>query len=80
MAIVTAHTNTDHRYCVFLPDTKKSTVSAENFIPSPKTEGAPPLTYHCIEQLPTPLQTSQETSIDCTYTDKGNSLDSLWRQ
>jgi hypothetical protein len=42
-AIFTGYTNTINHYIVFLPDTKKTIVSADIFFPPLKIEGALPL-------------------------------------
>jgi len=75
-AIFTGYTNTINHYRVFLPDTKKTIVSANIFFPPLKIEGASPLVY-C--QPLTSLKSIQ-TSIDYIYTNKGESLDDLLRQ
>jgi hypothetical protein len=43
MAISTGDTNSINHYRVFLPDTKKTRVSADNFFSPFKTGGASPL-------------------------------------
>jgi len=68
-----------NHYRVLLPDTKKTTVSADIFFPPLNTEGASPFIHHLINQHLIPLQ-SQQTSIDYTFTNKGKSTDDLLRK
>jgi hypothetical protein len=78
-AIYTRYTNTINHYRVFLPDTKKSIVSADIFFPPLRREGASPLIHRPISQHLTPLL-FQQTSIDYTYIIMGESRDGLRRQ
>jgi len=64
---------------VFLPDTKKTIVSADIFFQPVKTEGASPFFHRQISQHLIPLQ-SQQSSVDYTYTNDGESYDNLLRQ
>jgi hypothetical protein len=62
---------------VFLPDTKKTIASANIFFPRLQTEGASPQRKKSIHQHQTP---SSQTSVDYTYTDKGEGTNDFWRQ
>jgi len=66
---------------VFLPDTKKTIVSADTFFPPLKIEGATP-TINCrIDQILNPLQSNtSSTSVEYTYNNKGKTSDDMWRQ
>jgi len=74
--IFTGYTNTINHYRVFLPDMKKTIVSADIFFPSFQIEGATPSIY-C---QPVVSSESKQTSLDYTYTNKGESSDDLWRK
>jgi len=66
-AIFTGYTNVPHHYRVFLPDTKKTLVSADTFFPPVKLEGVMPMINHPIDQILTPLQNNTpSTSFECT--------------
>jgi len=80
-AIFTGYTNTPHHYRVFLPDTKKTIVSADIFFPPLKIEGATPMINRRIDQILTPLQSNTpSTSVEYTYSNKGKTSDNMWRQ
>jgi len=80
-AIFTGYTNVPHQYRVFLPDTKKTIVSADTFFPPLKIEGATPTTKRRIDQILTPLQSNTpSTSVEYTYNNKGKTSDNMWRQ
>jgi len=64
---------------VFLPDTKKTIVSADIFFPPLRIEGASPLIHHQVNKHIIPLQ-SQQMLVDYTYTNKRKSTDDLLRQ
>jgi hypothetical protein len=64
---------------VFLPDTTKTILLADIFFPPLKTEGASPLIHHHISQHLSPLR-SQQTSLDYSYTNQGESSDNLLSQ
>jgi hypothetical protein len=74
-AIFTRYTNTINHYRVFLPDTKKTIVSADIFFPPLQTEGVMPQIYLKITQ--SRISLSAITSLDYTYTNKGQSSDDL---
>jgi hypothetical protein len=74
-AIFTRYNNTINHLRVFLPDTKKTIVSADIFLPPSKIEGALPLISRSTQHL-SPLQ----TSLDYSYSNKGISSDNLTRQ
>jgi len=76
-AIVTGYTNTINHYRVFLPDTKKTIVSADIFFLPLQIVGGSPQRMKSIHQHQTP---SSQTSIDYTYTNKSKGTDNLWRQ
>jgi len=66
---------------VFLPDTKKTIVSADTFFRPLKIEGATPTIKHRIDQILTPLQSNTpSTSVEYTYNNKGKTWDDMWRQ
>jgi len=66
---------------VFLPDTKKTIVSADTFFPPLKTEGATPKINRRIDHILTPLQNNTpSTSVEYTYSNKGRTSNSMWRQ
>jgi len=80
-AILTGYTNVPHHYRVFLPDTKKTIVSADTFFPPLKIEGATPTISRRIDQILTPLQNNTpSTSVEYTYNNKGKTSDDMWRQ
>ena len=80
-AIFTRYTNIHHHYRVFLPDTKKTIVSADIFFPPLKIEGAMPMINLRIDQILTPLQRhTPSTSVEYTYNNKGKRSDSMWQQ
>jgi len=80
-AIFTGYTNVPHHYRVFLPDTKKTIVSAETFFPPLKIEGATPMINRRMDQILTPLQCNTPlTSVEYTYNNKGKTSDDMWRQ
>jgi len=80
-AIFTGYTNVPHHYRVFLPDTKRTIVSAVTFVPPLKIEGATPMINRRIDQILTPLQSNTpSTSIEYTYNNKGRTSDDMWRQ
>jgi len=80
-AIFTGYTNVPHHYRVFLPDTKKTIVSADTFFPPLKIEGATPTINRRIDQLLTPLQSNTpSTSVEYNYNNKGKTSDDMWRQ
>jgi len=76
-AIFTGYTNTINHYRVFLPDTKKTIVSADIFFPPLQMEVALPQRKKSIHQHQTP---SSQTSLDYIYTNKDKGTDVLWRQ
>jgi len=76
-ATFTGYTNTINHYRVFLPDTKKTLVSADIFFPSLEIEGASPQKRQSIHQHQ--IATSQ-TSVEYIYTNKHTGSDDLWRQ
>jgi len=80
-AIFPGYTNVPHHYRVFLPDTKKTIVSADTFFPPLEIEGATPTTTLRIDQILTPLQSNTpSTSVEYTYNNKGKTSDNMWRQ
>jgi len=80
-AIFTGYTNVPHHYRLFLPDTKKTIVSADWFFAPLETEGATPKINHRIDQILTPLQiNTPSTSVEYTYSNTGKASDDLWRQ
>jgi len=80
-AIFTGYTNVPYHYRVFLPDTKKTIVSADTFFPPRKIEGATPMINRRIDQILTPLNNSTtSTSVEYTYNNKGKTSDDMWRQ
>ena len=62
---------------MFLPDTKKTIVSADIFFPPLQIEGALPQRKKSIHQHQTP---SSQTSLEYIYTNKDKGTDDLWRQ
>jgi len=76
-AIFTGYTKTINHYRVFLPDTKKTIVSADIFFPPLQIEGASPQQTKSIHQQQTP---STQMTLDYTYTNGGEGRDDLWRQ
>jgi len=76
-AIFTGYTNTTNHYRVFLPNTKKTIVSPDISFPPLQIEGVTPQRKKSIHQHQTP---SSQTSLDYTYTNKGEGTDDLWRQ
>ena len=80
-AIFTGYTNVPHHYRVFLPDTKKTIVSADTVFPPLKIEGATPIINRRIDQILTPLHSNTpSTSVEYTYNDKGKTSDDMWHQ
>jgi len=78
-AIFTGYTNTINHYRLFIPDTKKTIVSADIIFPPLKIQGASHIIHRRINQYLIPLQ-SQEMCIDYTYTNKGTSSDAFSKQ
>jgi len=75
-AIFTGYTNTINHYRVFLPDTKRTIVSADIFFPPFKIEGVSPQRKKSIHQHQIP---SSQTSVEYTYTNTCEGTDDLWR-
>ena len=75
--IFTGYTNTINHYRVFLPDRKKTIVSADIFFPPLQLEGGSPQRKKLIHQHRTP---SPQTSLDYTYTNRSEGTHDLWRQ
>jgi len=80
-AIFTGYTNVPHHYRVFLPDTKKTIVSADTFFPPLKIEGATPTIKRRIDEILTALQSdTPSTSVEYTYNNRGKTMDDMWCQ
>jgi len=80
-AIFTGHTNVPHHYRVFLPDTKKTILSADIFFPPVEIEGATPMINCRIDQILNPLQSNTpSTSGQYSNNNKDKTSDDMWRQ
>jgi hypothetical protein len=77
--IFTGYTNTINHYIVFLPNMKKTILSADIFWPPLEAEGTSPLIHCRIIQYLIPLK-FQNSPINYTYSNKAKSRDDVLRQ